>query len=211
MNKVINCFKEENNVIKKKLKEVSVEEGMAIATKLFQVLNKRKDGIGLAANQVGIDAQVAVVNVREPLVLINPKIVSKETPITYYEGCLSYPSKAILTQRYRDIVVKTAQAESGWYFSGTPTDGNTKGLWENGRQKDRMNTQRLLEAVCVQHEVDHLNGITIFDRRIPDGTYKAPKRFGRNELVTIKKDDAVKVLKYKKAEKLLNNGWRIHQ
>ena len=74
-----------------------------------------------------------------------------------------------------------------------------------------MNTQRLLEAVCVQHEVDHLNGITIFDRRIPDGTYKAPKRFGRNELVTIKKDDAVKVLKYKKAEKLLNNGWRIHQ
>ena len=44
-------------------------------------------------NQVGIDAQVAVVNVREPLVLINPKIVSKENPIDYYEGCLSFPAK----------------------------------------------------------------------------------------------------------------------
>ena len=88
---VINCIKKDNPLIKKKLKEVTVEEGMAIATKLFQILNKRGDGIGLAANQVGIDAQVAVVNVREPLVLINPKIVSKENPIDYYEGCLSYP------------------------------------------------------------------------------------------------------------------------
>jgi len=207
--KVINCFKEENNVIKKKLKEVSVEEGMAIATKLFQVLNKRKDGIGLAANQVGIDASVAVVNVREPLVLINPKIISKENPIAYYEGCLSYPKKPILTTRYRDIEVKTEQVEGSWLFSGVPTDGNTKGLWERGRQKERMNTERLLEAVCVQHEIDHLNGITIFDRRIPDGTYKAPKRIGRNELVTIKKGDAVKVLKYKKAEKFLNDNWTL--
>ena len=160
---VINCLKENNPLIKKKLQEVTVEEGMAIATELFQILNERGDGIGLAANQVGIDAQVAVVNVREPLVLINPKIISKENPIVYYEGCLSYPSKAITTHRYRDIMVKTAQAESGWYFSGVPTDGNTKGLWERGRQKERMNVQRLLEAVCVQHEIDHLNGILFID------------------------------------------------
>ena len=157
---------------------------------------------------MGIDAQVAVINVREPLVLINPEIISKENPIIYYEGCLSYPSKGISTQRYRDIMVKTAQAESGWYFSGVPTDGNTKGLWERGRQKERMNVQRLLEAVCVQHEIDHLNGITIHDRKV-NMTIKAPKRFRRNELVTIKKDDAVKVLKYKKAEKFLNQGWLI--
>ena len=78
MNRVIDCYQNNNPVINKKLKEVSVEEGMAIATELFQILNERKDGIGLAANQVGIDAQVAVVNVREPLVLINPKIISKE-------------------------------------------------------------------------------------------------------------------------------------
>ena len=75
MKKVINCFKEDNPVIKKKLREVSVEEGLDIAKELFEILVERKDGIGLAANQVGIDAQVAVVNVSEPLVLIKPKIV----------------------------------------------------------------------------------------------------------------------------------------
>jgi len=177
--KVIDCFKEENNVIKKKLKEVSVEEGMAIATKLFQVLNKRKDGIGLAANQVGIDAQVAVVNVREPLVLINPKIVSKETPISYYEGCLSYPGKGISTQRYRDLIVSTAQSEADWYFSGVEENSEGKSGWDKGNlEQDQQN--RILEAVCVQHEIDHLNGITIHDRKI-DVTYKAEKKVGRNE------------------------------
>ena len=63
MKKVINCLKEDNPVIQKKLRRVTVEEGEKIATELFEILNKRKDGIGLAANQVGIDASVAVVNV----------------------------------------------------------------------------------------------------------------------------------------------------
>ena len=84
MKKVINCFKDSNPLINKKLREVSIEEGNTIATELFQILNQRGDGIGLAANQVGIDAQVAVVNVIEPLVLINPKIISKENEINYY-------------------------------------------------------------------------------------------------------------------------------
>ena len=84
MRKVIDCLKHDNPVIKKKLREVSIEEGRAIATELFQILNERKDGIGLAANQVGIDAQVAVVNVIEPLVLINPKIEEQWDEIDYY-------------------------------------------------------------------------------------------------------------------------------
>ena len=75
---VINCFKKENPLIQKKLRSVTVEEGYDIARKLFQILNKRGDGIGLAANQVGIDASVAVVNVKEPIVLINPEIVKKK-------------------------------------------------------------------------------------------------------------------------------------
>ena len=125
---VINCYKENNPLIKTKLREVSVEEGLAIAKELFQILNETGDGIGLAANQVGIDAQVAIVNVREPLVLINPKIVSKENPITYYEGCLSYPGQGVSTQRYRDIVVQTAQAECGWYFSGAEENSQGKSV-----------------------------------------------------------------------------------
>ena len=100
MKKVIDCYNEDNPVINKKLKEVSVEEGMEIATELFNILNERKDGIGLAANQVGIDAAVAVLNVREPIILINPEIISRETEIPYYEGCLSFPKKGVHTKRY---------------------------------------------------------------------------------------------------------------
>ena len=204
---VINCIKKDNPLIKKKLKEVTVEEGMAIATKLFQILNKRGDGIGLAANQVGIDAQVAVVNVREPLVLINPKIIKKEVEIPFYEGCLSYPGQGIQTTRYRDVIVKTAQEEGGWYFSGAETGKEGKGSWEKDDIQNEQE-QRLLESICVQHEIDHLNGITIHDRENkPKPIMKKDKKIGRNNLVTIKKGDAVKVLKYKKAQKLFKDGW----
>ena len=207
MKKVINCNQDNNPLINKKAKEVSVEEGLVIAEELFQILNKRGDGIGLAANQVGIDAQVAVVNVTEPLVLINPKYIKKEFEIMYGEGCLSYPGKAIKTKRYRDVIIQTAQSESGWYFSGAeiPAD-ESRGSWEVERKK-KDSDLRLLESVCVQHEIDHLNGITIHDREIKLEPTKSEKKIGRNQLVTIKKGDAVKVLKYKKAHNLLNQGW----
>ena len=207
MKKVINCNQDNNPLINKKAKEVSVEEGLVIAEELFQILNKRGDGIGLAANQVGIDAQVAVVNVTEPLVLINPKYIKKEFEIMYGEGCLSYPGKAIKTKRYRDVIIQTAQSESGGYFSGAeiPAD-ESRGSWEVERKK-KDSDLRLLESVCVQHEIDHLNGITIHDREIKLEPTKSEKKIGRNQLVTIKKGDAVKVLKYKKAHNLLNQGW----
>ena len=178
MKKVINCLKEHNSVINKKLREVSVEEGEKIAAELFEILNKRKDGIGLAANQVGIDAAVAVLNIREPIVLINPKIISKENEIDFYEGCLSYPNKGVHTKRYRDVIISTAQSESDWYFSGAsqPTDG--KGSWEESKKEDQE--LRTLEAVCVQHEIDHLNGKTIHDRKV-DTTVRVEKKVGRND------------------------------
>ena len=204
---VIDCFKKDNPLIQKKLKEVTVEEGLEIATKLFQILNERGDGIGLAANQVGIDAQVAVVNVREPLVLINPKIISKTNEIPYYEGCLSYPGKGVHTKRYETIEVQTAQSESGWVFSGCDTGETARGSWEKDNSKQDREL-RTLEAVCVQHEIDHLNGMRIMDRQ-RDTTIRAEKKIGRNRLVTIKKGDAVKVLKYKKAQNFLNQGWVV--
>jgi len=109
MKKVIDCFKEDNPIIQKTLKKVSVEEGLEIAAELLQILNKRKDGIGLAANQVGIDASVAVLNIREPIILINPEIISRTTEIPYYEGCLSFPGKGCHTKRYETIEITTAQ------------------------------------------------------------------------------------------------------
>ena len=206
---VIDCYKDENPIINKKLKEVSVEEGLAIATELFQILNERKDGIGLAANQVGIDAQVAVVNVIEPLVLINPKIISKENPFTFFEGCLSYPGQGVSTQRYRDVVVQTAQEECGWYFSGAESLQDVRGQWEEQHKKDEQE-KRILESVCVQHEIDHLNGVTIFDRQVDNTPVQRESiKYGRNEKVTIQKDSETRILKYKKAQNFLNEGWEI--
>jgi len=204
--KVIDCTKNTNPVINKKLKEVSVEEGEQIAAKLFEILSKRKDGIGLAANQVGIDAAVAVINVREPIVLINPKIISKSDEIDYYEGCLSYPGKGVHTKRYETVEVKSAQSESGWIFSGCDVGESAKGTWESEKSQQYDREQRTLEAVCVQHEIDHLNGLVCMDRKV-DTTIRVEKKIGRNQLVTIKKGDAVKVLKYKKAQNFLNQGW----
>ena len=180
MKKVINCIKENNPIINKKLREVSVEEGMEIATELFQILNKRGDGIGLAANLVGIDAQVAVVNVREPLILINPKIISKEVEIPFYEGCLSYPDKGVHTKRYRDVIISTEQSESDWYFSGAQASKDSKGSWEKEQSKNEDAQLRTLESVCVQHEIDHLNGVVCMDRKV-NTTIVKDKKIGRNE------------------------------
>jgi|TARA_R110001592_G_scaffold332530_1_gene615951 peptide deformylase len=181
MRKVINCIKYDNSVINKKLREVSVEEGRTIATELFQILNKRGDGIGLAANQVGIDAQVAVVNVREPLVLINPKIIEQWDDVDYYEGCLSYPKNGLHTKRYKNIIIKTEQEECEWYFSGVETGNQGKGSWEKEQSDKQDQEQRLLEAICVQHEIDHLMGKTIHDRENKPKPIVMKKSVGRNE------------------------------
>ena len=211
MKKVINCFKENNPVINKKLRKVSVDEGLKIAEELFRILNERKDGIGLAANQVGYDASVAVVNVREPLILINPVIKEQWDEIDYYEGCLSYPKQGIHTKRYKNIIIQTEQEESGWYFSGAdnPTDG--KGSWEKEQSDKHEQEQRLLEAVCVQHEIDHLNGMTIHDREYKPEPIKVKKGFGRNEKVDITDGKELKTMKYKKAKPLIDSGeWELY-
>ena len=180
MKKVINCFKEDNPVIQKKLRRVTVEEGYKIATELLEILAERKDGIGLAANQVGIDASVAVVNVREPIVLINPEIVSRETEIPYYEGCLSFPGKGCHTKRYETVEVKSDNVDSTIIFSGVDTGEEAKGTWEDGQQKQNREI-RTLEAVCVQHEIDHLNGMRILDRAQELTIRRTERKIGRNE------------------------------
>ena len=179
MREVINCLKEHNPVINKKLRKVSIDEGLKIAEELFNILSKRKDGIGLAANQVGYDAAVAVVNVREPIILINPEVIEQSYIIDYYEGCLSFPKKGIHTKRYRDVIIKTEQEESGYYFSGVETGVEARGTWEQDKKKQDTEL-RLLESVCVQHEIDHLNGITCLDRAV-NTTIRAEKKPGRNE------------------------------
>ena len=211
MRKVINCFKENNPVINKKLRKVTVDEGFKIAEELFRILNERQDGIGLAANQVGIDASVAVVNVREPLILINPVITEQWDEIEYYEGCLSYPKQGVKTKRYKNIIIQTEQEESGYYFSGVENPSDGKGSWEKEQSDKHEQEQRLLEAVCVQHEIDHLNGMTIHDREYKPEPIKVKKGFGRNEKVDITDGKELKTMKYKKAKPLIDSGeWELY-
>ena len=210
MKKVINCLNEDNPVINKKLRKVSVNEGLKIAEELLNILSERKDGIGLAANQIVYDARVAVVNIREPLILINPVITEQWDEIDYYEGCLSFPKKGIHTKRYKNVIVQTEQEESGWYFSGVKTVQEAKGTWEQaGKKQDQE--QRLLEAVCVQHEIDHLNGVTIMDREYKKKPIRVSQKWGRNEIVGITDGKELVEMKYKKAKPLIDSGeWEIY-
>ena len=69
----------------------------------------------------------------------------------------------------------------------------------------------LLECVCAQHEIDHLNGILITDsKRKYSPTFIAPKKYGRNERVMVKlSDGTTEFMKYKKAEPLIAQGAEI--
>ena len=210
MKKVINCFKEDNPLIQKSLRRVTVEEGYKIATELLEILATRKDGLGLAANQIGIDAAVAIVNVREPIVLINPEIVSKSTEIPFYEGCLSFPGKGCHTKRYETVEIKTEQVEGTIIFSGVDTGEIARGTWEQNEKRGNKET-RTLEAVCVQHEIDHLNGMRILDRVIDTTIRRIGKKWGRNEIVGITDGKDYKEMKYKKAKPLIDSGkWEIY-
>ena len=183
--------------LQEKCSPVSVKEGEEIGVRLLHELRESENGIGLAANQIGMQKRVCVVNVKEPLVLINPKIVEKsKEQFVFPEGCLSFPNDKIKTLRYESIVVEADNHEGKLSFSANSKDINDA-----------------FECVCVQHEIDHLDGITMFDREFKQKPIvkgvNAPKKIGRNEKVTITKGTESKVLKYKKAQPMLEDGWTL--
>ena len=105
-------------------------------------------GIGLAAVQVGILKRLIVIDIskgeeqKKPLFLINPKIInqSKKTSV-YEEGCLSIPGLFAEIER--------------------PAECTLKYIDYHGKEKE-LKAEGLL-ATCVQHEVDHLNGVLFID------------------------------------------------
>ena len=185
---------------KNKLKQIcepceSIEEGEKIGAKLLKELtNSKESGIGLAANQIGINKRVCVINVKETVVLINPEITeSSEEWFVFPEGCLSFPNDKIRTRRHVTIKVKADNHESILSF--------------NAEGKDIKDA---FECACVQHEIDHLDGITMFDRAVVAQPYRAPEKIGRNERVTITDGKETKELKWKKAQPLVESGeWEM--
>jgi len=187
----------DKNKLQEKCSPVSVKEGEEIGVRLLHELREADNGIGLAANQIGINKRVCVVNVKEPLVLINPKIVEKsKEQFIFPEGCLSFPDSKIKTTRHESIVVQADNHKGQLSFSANSKDINDA-----------------FECVCVQHEIDHLDGITMFDREFKQEPIvkgvNAPKKIGRNEKVTITKGTESKVLKYKKVQPMLEDGWTL--
>jgi peptide deformylase len=105
------------------------------------------EGVGLAAPQVGVSRRVIVVDVREegtvPFAMVNPRIVesSRDTDKSE-EGCLSIPGISSVVER--------------------PARVTAEGLTEHG-EPIRIEAEGLL-ARCIQHEVDHLEGVLFLDR-----------------------------------------------
>ncbi len=212
---MVNNYVTFDDVLKNPCKKVSVEEGKKIAVELLNKLVKDKNAIGLAANQVGIDASVAVVNVINPIILINPHIIKMWDEIPYVEGCLSFPGNPKTTKRYKyiqytDSLIEEKRGEGAAVVYGPtrPEETTTKGSWEEDGKKD-MYDRQLLESVCIQHEIDHLYGIRILDREQQLQPIKNERKIGRNEKVTIQKDNETKVIKYKKIQPFLNQGWEM--
>ncbi|EPE37480.1 peptide deformylase 1 [Candidatus Photodesmus katoptron] len=109
----------------------------------------QKHGFGLAATQVDFHQRIIVIDVSEtqnkPLVLINPKIIEKRGEISIEEGCLSIPKITALISRSSEVTIK-AMNRNGEKFTFKAHD---------------------LLAVCIQHELDHLEGRLFIDYLSP--------------------------------------------
>ena len=99
-------------------------------------------GIGLAANQIGVRLQVAIIELEETITeLINPQIVRASGEVIDWEGCLSVPGFVAEVKRHAKVTVK-ARDRHGKEF--------------------RVKGEELF-ARALQHEIDHLNGILYID------------------------------------------------
>lgn len=181
-------------------KPMSQEDIDDITVKLLDGL-KEFGGIGLSANQIGLDVRACVINVKEPLVLINPVVteVSNDT-VAYVEQCLSIPKtmvKPVKTVRHKSFTVECDNL--GTVIFSPDLDGT----WKDSNEF--FNDMGLLECVCAQHEIDHLNGILITDeKRKYTTTVVKAKTYGRNEMVMVKLPNGEsEFMKYKKAQQIV--------
>ncbi len=128
------------------------EELRSLIADMFETMYAAP-GIGLAAIQVGVPKRLLIIDlqepeeeggepVRDPRVFINPEILeTSDSEVPYQEGCLSIPDQ------YADVL-RPDRVRARWLDQ----DGNAHEEWIEG-----------LLAVCLQHEIDHLNGVLFID------------------------------------------------
>lgn len=144
--------KKGDDILSKKSREIEVIDDRIkeLAEDMLETMYKN-DGIGLAACQVGMLKRIIVYDYlyveedgkKSPVVMINPKIKSRsKSMVTVEEGCLSFPDEFKEVKRHEKVTVEYMDL-----------NGNLK----TKHAKD-------LEAVVIQHETDHLDGVVFLDR-----------------------------------------------
>ena len=124
---------------------VSVDETIKQQVKdMFETMYEAP-GIGLAATQVNFHQRIIVIDIsdqcNEPICLINPEVIEKSGEIQWEEGCLSVPD-------YYENVIRA-------------NDIKVQALNQNGETFELEASEML--SVCIQHEIDHLDGILFVD------------------------------------------------
>ena len=106
---------------------------------------RHHQAIGLAAPQIGRSLRMFVMEVQgRTRVCFNPEIIQSSTVLAEYkEGCLSFPGESCTIKRPDTIIVRYQDVQGAW------SEDNLVGL----------------EAICFQHELDHLDGVTMYDRQ----------------------------------------------
>jgi peptide deformylase len=133
----------EQPMLRERTKRVSTFDA-SLHRLLDDMLETMRDapGVGLAANQIGIPLQVAIIEIEERITeLVNPQIVKGSGEQVDWEGCLSIPGYVAEAARHEKVTVK-ARNRHGKEFRVKGTD---------------------LLARALQHEIDHLNGILYID------------------------------------------------
>ncbi|MBI5598723.1 MAG: peptide deformylase [Deltaproteobacteria bacterium] len=136
-------------VLKEKSLEVTaVSEGLKDLIRDLVDTLRSGPGVGLAAPQVGILKRIIVVDVTSRaaggglIILINPVITASKGSKTVREGCLSIPEYTADVKRAEDVIVE-----------GLDEEGGAVKIASTG-----------LEAIALQHEIDHLDGVLFIDR-----------------------------------------------
>jgi peptide deformylase len=146
-------------VLKAVAEEVENIDGKIIrlTQNMLQAMYKAP-GLGLAAPQIGVQKQIFVYDIDgEPITLLNPKIVESRGEWVYDEGCLSIPGLYVEMLRPKEVLLEAVDL-----------NGNTI----------QVEADELL-ARLFQHELDHLNGVLMFDRMTPDQRDEALREYKR--------------------------------
>jgi peptide deformylase len=132
--------------LKKKAKRISkIDDGIKTLAKSMIDTMINSNGVGLSGNQVNVLKRIITILDKDiPKVFINPEIIEFSEEIeTMEEGCLSFKNIYAPIPRYKEITIKYRQLD------GKPKVDNYSGL----------------SARIIQHEIDHLNGITFLERQ----------------------------------------------